>query len=67
MPVTVECGYALCADFRSVVKLSLQSLVTVLILLFTCNAISRLMKPVTSRLYRLFSAPVVPGMYLFCC
>ena len=66
---TVECMLLLsvvvflCADIHSVVKLGLQSLVSVLIVLFTCSILSRLAKPVTSRLSRLFSGPVLPGSF----
>ena len=53
------CGW--CSDIHSIVKLSLQSLVTVLILLFTYSIVCRLLKPITSRLCRIHSPPVSLG------
>jgi len=53
-----------CSDIHSIIKLSLQSVVMVLIVSFAYSTLYRLVKPVTSRLYKLFSGAVVPGIRL---
>jgi len=49
-------------DIHSTIKLSLQSIVMAVIIMFTCSTVSRLVKPVTSRLYRSFTGPALPGI-----
>jgi len=60
----VRC-YVVFVDIHSVIKLSLQSLVMAVIVLLTCSTVSRLIKPATSRLYRLFTRPALPGVYFY--